>query len=403
MNKRIKEFPPASMAACTTTGRVSGGIRRACLSMAGVLWVTLSGHVVAQEIVVGQSLSLTGASPGIAQDLLRGRQACVDVVNARGGVDAKRLTLITRDDQGDPVLALQHIRKLVEQDHALAILGPMGPTINAAVLDWAARSGIAVLAPFGGDIQTRVQDWKTAFFLTANQSAEAERLANQVSTLGWKRAAVVYTGDAAGRAALTAFDEALTIAVINPVAVLELRPDGTDAAALAQAVSKSQAQVVFLATTGQATLAMLRALAATKSGEGRVLQAYGLSSSASQVDLLKLGPQARGFSMSQVLPYPRDTRTALGSTFNAALRMAKDAPSDRSYTELEGCIASLVLADVLKRKPQATPTRASVLQAFRGAGVVDLGGFDLDFANRTRPGSSFTDIVFIGADGRIVH
>lgn len=403
MNKSFKEIPSAFMAASTTTGRVSVGIRRTCLSMVGVLLGALSGHVVAQEIVVGQSLSLTGASSGIAQDLLRGRQACVDVVNARGGVDGKRLTLITRDDHGDPALALQHIRKLVEQEHAVVILGSMGPAINASVLDWAARAGVAVLAPFGGDIQTRVQDWRTAFFLTANQSAEAERLANQVSTLGWKRAAVVYTGDAAGRAALTAFDEALTIAVIQPVAVLELRPDGADAAAVAQAVSKSQAHVVFLATTGQSTLEMLRALAATKSSEGRLLQAYGLSSSASQVDLFKLGPQARGFSMSQVLPYPRDTRTALGSTFNAAMRMVKDAPSDRSYTELEGCIASLVLADVLKRKPQATPTRASVLQAFRGAGVVGLGGFDLDFANRTRPGSTFTDIVFIGADGRIVH
>jgi ABC-type branched-subunit amino acid transport system substrate-binding protein len=313
------------------------------------------------------------------------------------------LTLITRDDRGDPALAVQHIRQLADQEHAVAILGPMGPAINASVLDWAAHAGVAVLAPFGGDVGTRVQDWKTAFFLTANQSAEAERLTNHVSALGWKRAAVIYTGDSAGRAALAAFEEALTISVINPVAVLELQPGGNDAAGVARAVSKSQAQVVFLATTGNATLSMLRALTAGKPDDVRLLQVYGLSSSASQVDLLRLGSQARGFSMSQVLPYPRDTRTALGATFNAAMRNLRDAPSDRSYTELEGCIAALVLADVIKRKPLEAASRASVLQAFRAAGVVKLGGFELDLSNRTRPGSTFTDIVFIGADGRIVH
>jgi ABC-type branched-subunit amino acid transport system substrate-binding protein len=214
---------------------------------------------------------------------------------------------------------------------------------------------------------------------------------------------VIYTGDSVGRAALVAFEEALTISVINPVAVLELQPSGNDAAVVARAVSKSQAQVVFLATTGSATLSMLRALAAGKSDDVRMLQVYGLSSSASQVDLLKLGNQARGFSMSQVLPYPRDTRTALGVTFNAAMRKVRDAPPDRSYAELEGCIASLVLADVMKRRPQAAPTRALVLQAFRAAGVVKLGAFELDLSNRARPGSTFTDIVFIGADGRVVH
>jgi hypothetical protein len=34
---------------------------------------------------------------------------------------------------------------------------------------------------------------------------------------------------------------------------------------------------------------------------------------------------------------------------------------------------------------------------------VDLGGFEIDLGDRSKSGSRFTDIVFVGADGRLVR
>lgn len=47
----------------------------------------------AEEIVIGQTLSLTRRSATIGNDLLRGRQACIDYVNTRGGIRGNRLRL----------------------------------------------------------------------------------------------------------------------------------------------------------------------------------------------------------------------------------------------------------------------------------------------------------------------
>lgn len=104
-----------------------------------------------------------------------------------------------------------------------------------------------------------------------------------------------------------------------------------------------------------------------------------------------------GISMSQVIPLPRDAGVPVVATFLAAMR---DAPGERTYPELEGCMAPLLIAEVLRHKA-AEPSREGILKAMRAAGRVDLGGFDVDLADRSRPGSRFTDIVYVGSDGRI--
>ena len=130
-----------------------------------------------------------------------------------------------------------------------------------------------------------------------------------------------------------------------------------------------------------------------------LLQVYGMSSAASQTELLELSSMARGFSMTQVLPLPRDGRVPMVSTFLSAMR---DVPGERTYAELEGCMGPLLLAEVLRRRPLG-PSHATVLQALRTAGRVNLGGFEIELGDRARPGSRFTEIVFVGSDGRVLR
>jgi len=355
--------------------------------------------VQAQEIVVGQTLSLTGPSATIAQDLLRGRQACVEFINAQGGVRGRPLKLVTRDDRNDGARAVQLAQDMVDREDVTVMLGSMGPVVNAAVLKWGGTIGMAVVGPYGGDIEIRVPDSGTAFFLTANQSAEAARLASHIASLGLTRVVVVHAADKSGRAALTALEEALGVSNVAALALIPVNPDASDVGVAAQAVAKANAQGVLLATSGGATVAMLKALTATTPGGRNLLQVYGLSSAASQSELLELGAQARGFSMSQVVPLLRDTRLPVVATFQTAMRNIK---GERTYAELEGCIGPLLLADVLRRKA-VEPGRAGVLRALKSAGRVNLGGFEIDLNDRANPGSRFTDIVYVGADGRVLR
>jgi ABC-type branched-subunit amino acid transport system substrate-binding protein len=335
----------------------------------------------------------------IAQDLKRGREACIDWVNSHGGIRGKQLKLLTRDDGGNPGRAVEAAKELVDRDGAVAMLGSIGPTVNSAILDWAGKEGIAVVGPYGGDVEVRTNKSPSAFFLTANQSAEAERLASHVTALGLKRLVIVRAKSEAGFAALTALEEALGVSDVAAAAVIDVRADGADAAAAAKAVAAAKPQAVLLATSGRTTVAMLRAMSASQPGALPLVQVYGLSSAASQTELVELSNLARGFSMTQVLPLPKDTRVPLVVTFLSAMH---NAPGERTYAELEGCVAPLLLADVLRRKP-VDPSRSAVIRALRSAGKVDLGGFEIELGDRSKSGSHFTDIVFVGADGRLVR
>jgi branched-chain amino acid transport system substrate-binding protein len=353
-----------------------------------------TAHSAEDPVVLGQTLSLSGGSAKTGNALLRGREACAAWVNRRGGVGKRPLKLATRDDGGDARRAEGNLRDLLERERIVAFLGPMGPAINEAVLPWATSSGVAVIAPFGGEIGIRAKEWDSVYFVTANQSVEAERLASHVSVLALTRLAIVHSLDANGRAALVALEEALAIGSIAPVAVLAVKADGSDAASTMRSLGSANAHAVLLATHGTSTSAMLQALSSIK-GSGGLLQIYGMSSSASMADLAVLGQVARGFSMTQVLPSPRDPRSVLAAQFREALPEAANA---ESYVELEGCLSVLATAEVLRRRSTEL-SRAGVLRAFKTAGSVSVGGFEIDFANRTR-GSTFTDIVHIGAGGK---
>lgn len=353
----------------------------------------------AQDIVLGQTLSLTGASANVARDLQRGRQACVDWVNSHGGVRGRSLKLLTRDDKGDAELAVKFAQELSDREGAMALLGPMGPVVNAALLKWAKEQAMPVLGPYGGDIEIRRGEFETAFFLTANQSAEAARLAAHLVSLGLRRVVIVHGTDGAGRAALVALEEALAITNVPASALLAARSDGSDAAAVAQAIARADAQAVLLATSGRATSAMLKVLTSGSSGGAPLLQVYGLSSSASPAELIELGARARGFAMSQVVPLPRDGRLGLVTEFQAAMR---GLPGERTFAELEGCMGPLLLAEVLRHKPAAL-SRAGMLQALKAAGRVNLGGFEVDLGDRNKIGSRFTDLVYVGSDGRVTR
>ena len=279
----------------------------------------------------------------------------------------------------------------------MALLGSMGPSVNSALLEWAESAGVAIVGPYGGDVELRKRD--AGVFLTANQSAEAERLSLHVTALGLTRVVIVHAGDRAGSAALLALEEGLGVSNVAASALIAVRADGADAANAAKAIAAAKPQAVLLATSGRTTIAMLKAMSSNQGGSKPLVQVYGLSSAASQTELLELSSLARGFSMTQVLPLPKDTRVPMVATFLSAMR---NAPGERTYAELEGCVGVLLIADVLRRKP-AEATRAGLIRALRAAGKVNLGGFEIDLGDRSRPGSRFTDIVFVGADGRLVR
>jgi branched-chain amino acid transport system substrate-binding protein len=84
-------------------------------------------------IVIGATLSLTGSLGRLGQPLEAGYQQEIADVNAAGGIAIggakEKLTLVVLDNRSDPSTASAQAAELVQQDHAVALLGSATPQI----------------------------------------------------------------------------------------------------------------------------------------------------------------------------------------------------------------------------------------------------------------------------------
>ncbi len=89
-----------------------------------VLFTAPSKGRAADEILIGNSNSLTGTAAQYGISTLEGMEIAVDEINAAGGILGKKIRLIKGDDSADPRQTINVIQKFITKDKVLVILGP---------------------------------------------------------------------------------------------------------------------------------------------------------------------------------------------------------------------------------------------------------------------------------------
>lgn len=84
------------------------------------------------EIKIGQTMPYSGPL-STAGTIGRTELAYLQMVNERGGVNGRKIALISLDDGYNPAKTIEQVRRLVEQDRVLAIFGVVGTPTNAAI------------------------------------------------------------------------------------------------------------------------------------------------------------------------------------------------------------------------------------------------------------------------------
>ena len=84
----------------------------------------------AETIRIGLSAALTGPAAFVGVSIRRGAEMAIDAVNAKGGINGKKIELVIRDDEHKPVKTVANHRELVEREKVVAMLG----TTNSAAM-----------------------------------------------------------------------------------------------------------------------------------------------------------------------------------------------------------------------------------------------------------------------------
>ncbi len=156
-----------------------------------------AGSTKDDTIDIGYLVHITGDSAlwGLAER--DGAQIAADEINAAGGILGKKLNLMFYDGRGTSADSVNAVKKAIEQDGVVALLGSnlSGPTI--AVADIAAKNKVPQIASFATNTMvTQTEDGKVrpwSFRLCFTDPYQGRILANYaVNTLGIKTAAILY-------------------------------------------------------------------------------------------------------------------------------------------------------------------------------------------------------------------
>ena len=86
----------------------------------------------ATEIKVGQTIAYSGPASAYGQ-LGKAEDAYFKWLNAKGGINGRKITFITLDDGYSPPKAVENARKLVESDEVALVFNVLGTPLNTAI------------------------------------------------------------------------------------------------------------------------------------------------------------------------------------------------------------------------------------------------------------------------------
>ncbi len=118
---------------------------------AGLLGLSLialatGGAAQAQELVLGYLPSLAGPFATLSRTNELAAQLAVDEINNAGGINGKKLRIISFDTGGKPDQAVVGLRKLAEDDKVLAVIGPFSSGECRVVFPAGERGGIVMMS-----------------------------------------------------------------------------------------------------------------------------------------------------------------------------------------------------------------------------------------------------------------
>jgi branched-chain amino acid transport system substrate-binding protein len=117
------------------------------LALASTLAAAQQQGVTKTEILIGTIQDLSGPLAGYGKAARNGMQLRIDEINEQGGINGRKLRLLTEDDGYDPKKALLAAQKLVNQDKIFIMAGHLGTAQNLAAMPVQFEKGVVNLFP----------------------------------------------------------------------------------------------------------------------------------------------------------------------------------------------------------------------------------------------------------------
>ena len=353
----------------------------------GLLTIQASAQgVTSDSILIGQSAALTGPAEALGKEMKAGADAYFKVVNDAGGINGRKIKLISLDDGYEPDRAKANTKKLIEEEKVLALFGFVGtPTSNAA-LPLFTEAKVPFIGAFTGAQSLREPFNRYIFNVRASYFDETERIVENLAAQGIKNIAVFYQNDAYGKAGLAGMERAMKKRNLPIVALATVERNTVNVGDAVKIMVKADATAIVMISAYKSCAAFIREM--QKAGKFPLFWNVSFVGSKALAD--ELGEASRGTQISQVVPFPWSTEHKVVSEYQKVI----GGEANYSFTSLEGYIAAKILVAGL-RKAGKNLNRESLIDALASMEAIDVGGYKVDFTADNHNGSSFVDLTII--------
>lgn len=159
------------------------------------------------EIVIGEYGSMTGGQATFGVSTHNGIMLALDEINGAGGVNGRKIRVISEDDQSKAEEAANAVTKLISQDNVIAIIGEVASSSSLAAAPICQANKVPMITPSSTNPKvTEVGDY--IFRMCFIDPYQGEAMANFLSKqAGMKKAAILIDNKSDYSTGLAAFFE----------------------------------------------------------------------------------------------------------------------------------------------------------------------------------------------------
>ena len=321
--------------------------------------------ITKDQVLVGTSVALSGTLAYMGKAIEEGMTVYFDQLNQAGGVNGRKIKLISYDDEFKPAKSVANAKLLVERDNVLALVGALGTPTVLAAYEYLQEKKVPIVGALSisDAVSTPARD--LIYALPSPQSTEAAAYIDYaVKTLGAKRVAVLYQNDSFGKPALDVVEKRLAVHGLKVVEAQGFERLATDLTSQVFKLKEANPDAVILYGLGQQAASFFKS--AEKLGWSPTVFGAGGLNDPKFVELLE-GKSVKLYVASYYDPIDGDNPAI--KAFVAAYGKMYNGTKPSSLA-LMGYSAAAVFGEALRRTG-AEPTRAKLMKEMDG-----LKGFD---------------------------
>jgi branched-chain amino acid transport system substrate-binding protein len=319
------------------------------------------------EIAIGSCSALEGPSHFLGVETVTGAKAYFSLINDEGGVNGRKLKLISADDSYDPAKTQACFDHLMsEKVFALGFF--VGTPTAVKYVPMADSAKIPLVGLFTGaqTLYVPLRHWIVN--VRASYFDETREQVNGLwKTLGYKKIGVIYPEDAFGTTVLEGVKSALKEHGAEPAIVASYERQTAQVGGAIDTVRAANPDAVVVVGPANTVAPIL------KQAHAKGWKPLFLTVSFVGTDELisEAGPDAEGVVITQVVPPYYMTEFKSVALYRRAL--GKYFPSEQpNFVSLEGFVDAMVMVEGLKRAGKDL-TREGLIHAIESIHDHDLG------------------------------